>query len=387
MAAIAETRRLISPTVLAVIRRRLASLAGLILGLFGIGLGVALASYHPSDASLDTAGTVVRNLAGPSGAIIADLAWQGFGIIGTLPVWVMLIWGWRIAENRRLTHISLRLLALAVAMPVLAGGFANLPVPMAGSSAWLAAGWGGAVGYGVGNALIGTAHAALGPLGTALAWVIEMLIGLGLVAFGFGLTVVEWRAAGDRARLGAVGAAAISLRSGRHFAFGMGGLGHYLGGLFARLPDWGRFSQAAEPSPHPIFNLPPMDPEEPADAAVGLAARREPVVAPLNAAPRSDAAAVGKGAAPVSPVDARIRPQKEQKDRRGAARPDAPAVSLAGWRLPPISLLKDSAGAARGRHQRRGSASQCAPAGDRAVGLWRSRQHRRNPARAGGDAL
>jgi S-DNA-T family DNA segregation ATPase FtsK/SpoIIIE len=346
MAAIAEARRLISPTLMALVRRRLASLAGLLLGLLGIGLGVALASYHPSDASWDTAGTVVRNLAGPSGAIIADLSWQGFGIVGTLPVCVMLVWGWRIAENKRLTHVSLRLLALAVAMPLLAGGLANLPVPMGGSSAWLAAGWGGAAGYAVGNLLIGGAHAALGPLGTAVAWVVEMLAGIGLAAFGFGLTAMEWRVAGSRARTGAVGAAALSFRSGRHLAFGMDGVGRRLGTLFARLPDWGRFSHAPEPSPHPIFNLPPMEPEA-ASAAPGMTARREPVGAPAGMAPRVEPTLPAKSAAVAGAAaglgDTRIRPQK---DRRPLARADAPASSLQaaspqGWKLPPISLLKD----------------------------------------------
>ena len=334
MAVIAETRRLISPTIMALVRRRLASLAGLLLALAGIGLGVALASYHPSDASFDTAGTVVRNLAGPSGAIIADLAWQGFGVLGLLPVVVMLLWGWRIAENRRLTHVVLRLLALALAMPLLAGGLANLPVPLGDSSAWLAAGWGGAIGFGMGNLIVGNAYAAFGPLGTALAWVLEMLVGMGLAAFGFGLTVLEWRTAGSRARSGAMGAAVLSLRSGRRLAFGMDGASRRFSGLFARLPDWGRFSPTPEPTPHPIFNVPPMDPEAPA-AASGVAARREPVVS----APAAGPAAWSKPVAAAGPPsDSRIR---LQQGPRPAGRIEEPAAHPLGWRLPPITLLLD----------------------------------------------
>ncbi|MCB8879227.1 DNA translocase FtsK 4TM domain-containing protein [Acidisoma cellulosilytica] len=364
MAAIAEARRFISPTMLAVLRRRLASLVGLLLGFAGIGLGVALASYHPADASFDTAGTVVRNLAGPTGAVIADLSWQGFGVVGTLPVWVMLLWGWRIAENRRLTHVSFRILALLAAMPLLAGGIANLPVPASGSSAWLAAGWGGAVGYGVGHVIIGTAHSAFGPLGTAIAWVIEMLAGLGLVAFGFGLTAMEWRAAGSRARSGAMGAASLSMRSMRSVGtsrsdghdgsgrggFGFGGVTHRLGGLFSRLPDWGRpdwgrAQPADDASPHPIFNLPPMDPDDPDDRQIN--ARREPVMATPapRTAPGGKLTAAGFGAAGIAaaasnPGDTRIRTQRDKP--RMATRPEPPpAVSHAGWKLPPIELLKD----------------------------------------------
>jgi S-DNA-T family DNA segregation ATPase FtsK/SpoIIIE len=348
MAAIAEARRLISPTIMTLVRRRLASLAGLLLALAGIGLGVALASYHPSDASFDTAGTVVRNLAGPTGAIIADLSWQGFGAVGLLPVVVMLLWGWRIAENRRLTHVILRLIALALAMPLLAGGLADLPVPLGDSSAWLAAGWGGAVGFGMGNLIVGSAHALLGPLGTALAWVMEMLAGIGLASFGFGLTALEWRAAGSRARTGAMGAAVLSGRASRRFAFGMDGANRRFSGLFARLPDWGRpewgrpergrFSQAAEPTPHPIFSVPPMDPEAPVPAS-GMTARREPVVSPPVREPAHVHSGVAQpSAAAGSPGDARIR---AQKGLRPAARSEPPVPHPVGWRLPPITLLKD----------------------------------------------
>jgi S-DNA-T family DNA segregation ATPase FtsK/SpoIIIE len=344
MAAIAEARRLVSPTIMALVRRRLASLAGLLLGLAGIGLGVALASYHPSDASFDTAGTVVRNLAGPTGAIIADLCWQGFGVIGMLPVGVMLLWGWRIADNRRLTHVVLRLLALALAMPLLAGGPAHVPVPLASSSSWLAAGWGGSIGFGMGNLIVGSAHAAFGSLGTALAWVLEMLAGIGLAAFGFGLTAMEWRAAGSRARTGAMGAAVLSGRAGRRIAFGRSGVTHRFTALFARLPDWGRFTHTPEPTPHPIFSVPPMDPEA-AMAAPGRAARREPVSAtptgPIAGfgAPMPGAFMPGApipGAVPAS--DARIR---APQGPRPAPRSEAPPQHHAGWRLPPISLLKD----------------------------------------------
>ena len=357
MAAIAEARRLISPTMLAVLRRRLASLVGLLLGFAGIGLGVALASYHPSDASFDTAGTVVRNLAGPTGAVIADLSWQGFGVVGTLPVWVMLLWGWRVAENKRLTHVAFRILALLVAMPLLAGVVANLPIPASGSSAWLAAGWGGAVGYGVGHVIIGTAHSAFGALGSAIAWVIEMLIGLGLVAFGFGLTAMEWRVAGSRARSGAMGAASLSMRSVRSvgnsrsdgFSLpGLSGITSRVTGLFSRLPDWGRpewgRGQAAEAEPHPIFNLPPMDPDDPEDRPAGN--RREPAMAAAartTSAGKLTAASFAAGPATGSnPGDARIRQPRDKP--RGAARvepPPAPPTSHAGWKLPPVELLKD----------------------------------------------
>jgi S-DNA-T family DNA segregation ATPase FtsK/SpoIIIE len=338
MAALAEARRLISPTLLALMRRRLASLAGILLGFCGVALAVALASYHPTDTSFDTAGTMVSNLAGPIGAIIADLSWQGFGIIGTLPVWVMLIWGWRLAESWRFTHLSFRLLAFLLAMPLLAGSVAQLPVPHF-VGAWLPAGWGGAVGYGVSHIIVDTSRALFGPLGAAVAWGLEALIGLALAAFGLALTAREWRAIGTQARSGAASTAALSFRSSRRFAFGLGGLTRRLPHLFARLPDWGRGHAEDTPAPHPIFNIPPMPADTEGD---GLSNRREPGLGkPARPAPASPAATARQApaaAAAGGPTEARVR----ARERSRLTREELPApVSHAGWVLPPHSLLKD----------------------------------------------
>ena len=75
-----ETRRLASPTIRALIQQRSAELLGLLLGLFGLALLVALACYDPRDPSLNTATSRhTTNLAGPGGAMLADLLLQGFG--------------------------------------------------------------------------------------------------------------------------------------------------------------------------------------------------------------------------------------------------------------------------------------------------------------------
>ncbi|GAB0115690.1 DNA translocase FtsK [Acidisoma sp. C75] len=358
MAAIAEARRLISPALLALLRRRFASLAGILLGFCGVALAVALASYHPADASFDTAGTVVRNLAGPTGAVVADLAWQGFGIVGTLPVWIMLIWGWRIAESWRFTHLSFRLLAFFFAMPLLAGSVAHLPVP-GGAASWLAAGWGGAVGYGVNHILIQSMRSLFGPLGAAIAWSLATVIGLGLAAFGLGLTAGEWRAIGAQARQGAASTAVLSVRSGRSFAFGLGSLGRRLPALFAYLPDWGRGQRAEEAAPHPIFNLPPMPPDGAAvedglrrrEAGPAKAARQAAAGLGTQASAASGAgaagaagigavglAAGGRAGAAAAAGDTRIRARERNPGLRDEP---PPSISHAGWELPPITLLKE----------------------------------------------
>ena len=73
---------------------------GLLLGLFGLAILVALATYDPRDPSLNTATTRhVSNLAGPGGAILADMLLQGFGVVAVLPGIAMLTWSWRIASK------------------------------------------------------------------------------------------------------------------------------------------------------------------------------------------------------------------------------------------------------------------------------------------------
>ena len=306
-------------------RRRLAALGGLVLGLAGVALAVALGSYHPSDASFDTAGAVVRNLAGPGGAILADLLWQGFGIVAVLPAGVMLLWGWRIAESKRLSFVLLRILALAVSMPLVAGVLATLPVSGVITGGWLSSGLGGAVGFGVGHGLVGLGADALGALGAAIVWVIELLLGLGLAAFGFGLSLGEWRTAGRHAGRGALGAANFSMRSSGQVARGMSGAGRGLGVLWRLLPDWGQAADREQArAPHPATLLPPMEPEDAPDALPPMARQATPF-APQPAAPRAPAPAV------------RVQPPKKRENLSPEIQPSLPL----GWRFPTLSLLKE----------------------------------------------
>ena len=86
MASATQARRLASPALRALMRQRLAELAAIALGVAGLVLLVALASYNPHDPSLNTATSrAVTNLAGPPGAVVADAMLQGFGVAGALP--------------------------------------------------------------------------------------------------------------------------------------------------------------------------------------------------------------------------------------------------------------------------------------------------------------
>ena len=235
MASLAQTRRaapggsadrLASPEIRLLVRRRLAELCGVVLGLCGVALLVALASYNPRDPSLNTAASVrVTNLVGPAGAVLSDLLLQGFGLAGALPGMAMLAWAWRIASGGRLGRVSVRVGATLLALPMLGAALGTLPVGsgMAGTVgsglAWpTSAGLGGAAGRVLGLGVLGAARGAFGPVGTGLVWVVGLAVALGLVLLGLGLTPGEWRAAGRGARRGMSGAGLGLAGAGRGLA-------------------------------------------------------------------------------------------------------------------------------------------------------------------------
>ena len=95
--------------------RRLAELAGLLL-LLGVGaVSLALVTWSIRDPSWNHAASgAVHNLAGPAGAIVADLIMQlvGIAIVAILPP--VFCWGLALLSRRRLDHARLRLILLAV---------------------------------------------------------------------------------------------------------------------------------------------------------------------------------------------------------------------------------------------------------------------------------
>ena len=235
MASLAQTR-LASPQIRLLARRRLAELGGVALGLCGVALLVALASYNPRDPSLNTAASVrVTNLVGPAGAVLSDLLLQGFGLAGALPGVAMLAWAWRIASGGALGRVSVRIGATLLALPVLGAALGTLPDGSAGSGlAWpTSAGLGGAAGRVLGLGVLGVARGAFGPLGTALVWVVGLAVALGLVLLGLGLTPGEWRAAGRGARRGMSGAGRGLAGAARRGAMpGFSGLRAWRGGAW-----------------------------------------------------------------------------------------------------------------------------------------------------------
>ena len=307
MSAAAPARLLASPAIRTLISRRLAELGGLALGLGGMALLVALACYNPLDPSINTATSrPPSNLAGPAGAMAADLLLQSFGLAAALPGVAALAWAWRIASHRGLGSLTARLASTLAALPVLGGVAAaftrTVPWPTE-------AGPGGAIGRVLAQSTSSYAEAALGPLGDAIAILGGVVLGALLFWASLGLSAGEWRAAGR--------VAGGSLAQGRRAV-----------GLVPRLMAPLRLLRRKKPAePFPFDLDEPAPPPRPAArlASPGPAAERaEPETAPAAAAP--------------------ARPRINLPSRKAPA-PHQPSLPLpeatpGQWRMPPLALLK-----------------------------------------------
>ncbi|MBE1236249.1 DNA translocase FtsK [Phaeovibrio sulfidiphilus] len=178
-------------------------LGGLLL--LGAGLlAVALATYASSDPSFNTASDgPIRNALGRTGALVADLGLQGFGLGTWIPVLGFGALGLRMFLGRRISLLPLRIVALVVAMVSLCGAFDLVPAPSSWRAGSSLGGWTGALAHdllarlfeslssgGTGGALTGLATGLLVPFvlcllalpgALALLWSLGLLRGLAVV--------------------------------------------------------------------------------------------------------------------------------------------------------------------------------------------------------------
>jgi S-DNA-T family DNA segregation ATPase FtsK/SpoIIIE len=202
MAVNFEARRFISPAIRAQLRRRVSELAALVCALAGLALLLALVSYNPHDPSLDTASDLpVMNLAGAAGAILADLALQGFGVAGLIPPLVLLAWSYRLGTRGEIGYLKTRIVlgglampllgaALAMALDIIPGPPVNWPAP---------AGIGGAAGTVLSGLFVSVSSSILGRIGSGLMMVVTLLLAFGSFGFALGFTPGEWRSGGRKA--------------------------------------------------------------------------------------------------------------------------------------------------------------------------------------------
>ena len=308
-----EARRIASPALRTIMSRRTAELSAFALGLLGLALLVALASYDPRDPSLNTAtDRPISNLAGMVGAGLADILLQGFGVAGMLPGVALLAWAWRIGSHRGLGSIALRIVALVVAVPALA---ALLAASIPHLIAWpTVAGPGGAIGSVLSGAALGAGNAMLGPFGAVVAWMCGAALAVALTLMALGLSAGEWRAAGRFAGR----SARYSWSGGRGAAEVLARSAHGVGSASARLS-------------HFLRREPGMGPGIGIDApAPGTVVRRDPSTASFGKAPAPDSSgSVASVRTTRSPAPPPRKPQQQLLPL-----PDA------GWQFPPLSLLK-----------------------------------------------
>jgi S-DNA-T family DNA segregation ATPase FtsK/SpoIIIE len=315
-----EPRKFASPAVKALMSQRSAEFGGLLLGLFGLAILVALATYDPRDPSLNTATTRhVSNLAGVGGAMLADVLLQGFGVVAVLPGIAMLTWSWRIASRRGLGSFVGRLAALLAAMPMLSAALAAVPVPQHGPHWPVMAGLGGSIGQIIARAELGAGHALFGAFGIGAVWLLSVALAVVLGLLSLGLSRSEWRAAGHVA-----GAAA-------RFSMSAGG-----GAVGALSRGAGGVSNASGWLVNLVSRGPGLEPD-PAPAAV---VRPPPVVRQgiPEGAPRLADPVVEEPV--VEPVIHGSRTQQPPPPARKAQQQRLPLGEV-GWQFPSLGLLKD----------------------------------------------
>ncbi len=318
MSATIESRPIAAPVARGAVRRRLGELAGLLLASAALAILAALVSYNAHDPSLNTAtGDRPLNLAGPPGAVVADLLLQGFGAAGCLPGLALLGWAWRIGSQRGLSVPALRMAALLVAMPVMAGVLAGIPGPSGGIIPWPASsGLGGAAGVVVAGIAGEIGRDMMGPLGVGVVWALGTAFAGVLAVLALGLTAGEWRAAGRVAGRGAIGGAGHARRAAG-LAARMSATGARGGAWLLRTING---TKTAEP--------PNVIGQEEAPA------RRNPVVTARATDRLAEPAAVETPQAKIGGrIVARIAGPAKPEIKPVAPKPEG------SWKLPPLELL------------------------------------------------
>ncbi len=309
----ARPSRLVPPAVAALLRRRAADLAGVCSALVGVTLAAALATYDPADPSLNTATAgPVSNLAGPAGAILADLTLQGFGLAAWLIVAAPLGWGFALIARGAVGAPLVRIACLLVALPLVAATLALLPI---GSGEMAPAGVGGVGGMVVADRVLAAGEAVLGLLGRVFAGFALLGFSALFAAVAIGLTPGEWLRA---VRAALRGGMAASHAVGR-VVFGVGeGLARTREVIKAR-----RARRRVEPRIVPPEPDPPTPGE---DQALATETPQQAAPAPIIATPET----------PRRPAR-RVETPPEPKRNTSAGQGALPLAG--GWVPPPLALL------------------------------------------------
>jgi len=191
----------------AAVSRRIGEVWGL--GFLGAGLliGAALASHAPGDPShFSATGAAPANWLGRPGAVLSDPVIRVLGVAGWFLALFPIVWGVRFLLHRGEQRIWARLLLVP---PAIAAGAVLAAAHAVPDVSARAIGFGGVLGDGVAEALLGAIPGAPGDVLTwlALSLVLPTIL---LWAAAFGVTTTEAKA-GARWLLGSLGHVARSL--------------------------------------------------------------------------------------------------------------------------------------------------------------------------------
>ena len=122
MSSLDEKQPLMSASMRAFLMRRLAELVGFIVLSFGSVFGIILFTADQDDPSFNTAsGEAVSNWFGQTGAHIASLSFQVFGLPALLLSVTLFIWGCRMMVSKQLSRWRWRLVLLPISVLLLSG--------------------------------------------------------------------------------------------------------------------------------------------------------------------------------------------------------------------------------------------------------------------------
>ncbi len=295
-------------------------LFGLVLVLGGLGLLVALLSYHPLDPSWNVASDAeVRNLLGRQGAALADIALQTLGWAAAIPAIFWMIWGaimiWRMPRYKPAIIAVTRWISGLIAMLGFAMTASALPIP----ATWP---FPTALGGTIGDALLGFVQSGPQALDLPASKSIAGIFGIFMSFIGLVLTFgLRTRDVGS-----AVDVAGLAWATLRVWIDALAGIGPSLARIFGSGGDEDPVPKREEPALRKAMRAASTPAEATAKAGDEPEIEDEIVTAPAAAAGANVKVSAGKKSK-ASGRDAR--------EAQGAL----PFAKTKGFKLPRLDLL------------------------------------------------